>query len=370
MKEEFLEIDDDRKEKITLIVQTLYNANDFLRDIPLDVLIQKALDKYLDSDLSISEIRGKLLEEVNNKLAEYNARYDKDKVKANHEMIYSKLKQLAKRLDEEGVDYYLAGALCGYIKFGEESNRCHDDIDININEKDLDKFKKICKEMGLIFKDKRFDSPRVLENGICVGDHEVLAEEEGSDFHIGAFPFERLADGTVISKGYYKDEDGKPCCREIIYSSSLASEILSDRPVNFDGQPIYVSAPEYVYMLKKYTNKSKDKADIKFLEDKINKDKVKRIEELSKTDEVTQFSKITNIPTVEEEEKEETSEMDEMFVEEKKEEVVTDKPKKMVKSDNNDSKRGAASISSILLVVLIAVFFVLIGLITYYAFIK
>ena len=62
MKEEFLEIDDDRKEKITLIVQTLYNANDFLRDIPLDVLIQKALDKYLDSDLSISEIRSKLLE--------------------------------------------------------------------------------------------------------------------------------------------------------------------------------------------------------------------------------------------------------------------------------------------------------------------
>lgn len=372
MKEEVLEVNNNRKEEITLIVQTLYYANDFLREEPLELLVKKALDRYLYSNLSISEIRKKLLEEVNDRLAAYNNRYNKDKVKTNHEFIYSMLKQLAKKLEENGVDYYIAGGLCGYIKYGEESSRCHDDIDININEKDLGKLKKICKEMGLDFKDNRLNSTKVLDNGNLVGDHEVIATTD--NFHIGAFPFERLVDGTVISKGYYKDANGKASCREEIFGSNLANEILNEKPITFDGQPVYITEPEYLYILKSMSDRSKDKYDAEFLEDKVNMDKVKEIRELIKTEHAIQFASCDDVKEIVEDKKD-NSELNDMFKEEKevinkKTEEKIDKPKQFVKTDNNDSKRGAASISSILLVVLIAVFFVLIGLITYYTLIK
>ncbi len=53
--------------------------------------------------------------------------------------------------------------MCAYIKYGVESNRIHDDIDINLNEADISKFKEVCEEMGLQFHDDRLTTPRILK---------------------------------------------------------------------------------------------------------------------------------------------------------------------------------------------------------------
>ena len=246
----------------------------------------RAVEMFRNSELPYEEVVNQINElakqTVQNYKNESKKRFNPKFVKQNHEEIYTMLEILVKKLNERGIDYQLAGALCAYIKYGVESNRTHDDIDINLNEADINKFKEICEEMGLQFYDDRLTTSRVLKNGIPAGIHEVLATRDGSNFHIGAFCFERKNDGTIVNKGYYHDENGQVYTRDDIMSSELANEIFGREQVDFRGQKLTITPPEYVYKLKSYTKKDKDLVDIEFMESRIDKDKLERIDKLSK----------------------------------------------------------------------------------------
>lgn len=247
----------------------------------------RVIDMFKDSQLPYEEVIKQINDLVEKTIHIYLEEKEKifnpDIVKENHKQIYSKLEVLVKKLNENNIDYQLAGALCAYIKYGVESNRTHDDIDINLNEEDIDKFKKVCEEMGLQFHDNRLTTTRVLKNGIPSGEHEVLATLEGSDFHIGAFCFERKQDGTVINKGYYHDDSGQIFSRDEIIEPELAKEIFGREEVDFRGQKLTITPPEFVYRLKKYTKNDKDLVDINFMNERIDKNKLEQIESLSKT---------------------------------------------------------------------------------------
>ena len=247
----------------------------------------RVIDMFKDSQLPYEEVIKQINDLVEKTIHIYREEKEKifnpDIVKENHKQIYSKLEVLVKKLNENNIDYQLAGALCAYIKYGVESNRTHDDIDINLNEEDIDKFKKVCEEMGLQFHDNRLTTTRVLKNGIPSGEHEVLATLEGSDFHIGAFCFERKQDGTVINKGYYHDDSGQIFSRDEIIEPELAKEIFGREEVDFRGQKLTITPPEFVYRLKKYTKNDKDLVDINFMNERIDKNKLEQIESLSKT---------------------------------------------------------------------------------------
>ena len=284
-----------RRKQITSLVKSYYKKFDFLQYDPLDLLIDKSNDLFLDSDLTMDEINEKMMDAITSRKRALDERYDNEKVKANHETIYGRLEQLARLLNQEGVDYQLAGGLCGYVAYGEESNRCHDDIDICINEEDLPKFRRVCKKLGLLFEDNRLNSERVLRNGIPHGEHEVIARDPDSDFHIGAFPFERR-DGMVISKGYYHDENDVPHVREEIYLPELAEELFGNLEIDFRGTPLTITPPEFVYLLKQYTRQEKDQHDILFLENHMSRDKLLRIQELSKDQKIVQLVPVEDIP--------------------------------------------------------------------------
>lgn len=258
----------------------------------------RAVEMFKDSALPYEEIIkqiNKLAKQaVQSYIENQEKRFNPEIVKKNHEEIYSKLEVLVKKLNEKGIDYQLAGALCAYIKYNTESNRVHDDIDISLNETDISKFKEACEEMGLQFHDNRLTTPRVLKNGIPTGDHEVLATLNGSDFHIGAFCFERKKDGTIINKGYYHDEKGQIYTRDDIMNPELAKEIFGREQVEFRGQKLTITPPEYVYILKKYTEKDKDLVDITFMDEKIDKEKLKRIYELSKLS-IKEYTKVKDL---------------------------------------------------------------------------
>ena len=268
------------------IVNISSRMNEQYNGIMNDEKIQRAIDMFINSDLPYEEI----IDQINKLASQVIKRYVEEKekrfnpelVKENHKEIYDKLEMLIKKLNERGVDYQLAGALCAYIKYGVESDRTHDDIDINLNENDMNKFREVCEEMGLQFHDNRMTTPRVLKNGIPAGDHEVLATLDGSDFHIGAFCFERKPDGTVINKGYYHDDSGQIYTRDEVISPELAEEIFGREEVDFRGQKLVITPPEFVYRLKNYTKKEKDLVDIMFMEGRIDKSKLERINELSK----------------------------------------------------------------------------------------
>ena len=132
----------------------------------------RAVEMFRNSELPYEEVVNQINElakqTVQNYKNESEKRFNPKFVKQNHEEIYTMLEILVKKLNERGIDYQLAGALCAYIKYGVESNRTHDDIDINLNEVDINKFKEICEEMGLQFHDNRLTTSRVLKNGIPV----------------------------------------------------------------------------------------------------------------------------------------------------------------------------------------------------------
>ena len=132
----------------------------------------RAIEMFKNSELPYEEVVNQINELAKQIVQSYKnekeERFNPRLVKQNHEEIYTMLEILVKKLNERGVDYQLAGALCAYIKYGVESNRTHDDIDINLNEVDINKFKEICEEMGLQFHDNRLTTSRVLKNGIPV----------------------------------------------------------------------------------------------------------------------------------------------------------------------------------------------------------
>ena len=276
--------------KQQLIIDYIRNISDQLNQQYSGIMnrdrYNRALEMFKDSELPYEEVVNQInalaRQVVQSYTEEREKRFNPELVKQNHEEIYGKLEILVKKLNEKGIDYQLAGALCAYIKYGVESNRTHDDIDINLNEADMGKFKEVCEEMGLQFHDNRLTTPRVLKNGIPAGDHEVLATLDGSDFHIGAFCFERKPDGKIVNKGYYHDENGQVYTRDDIMNPELANEIFGREQVDFRGQKLTITPSEYVYRLKNYTKKDKDLADIMFMESRIDKDKLERISELSK----------------------------------------------------------------------------------------
>jgi len=279
------------------ITQVAIKVNEQYQGLIDEDKINKAIGMFTDSteeyDVIVQRINELVNQVIQNYLKEQEKRFDPKLVKENHEEIYSKLEVLIKKLNEKGVDYQLAGALCAYIKYGVESDRTHDDIDINLNEADMNKFKEVCEEMGLQFHDNRLTTPRILKNSIPSGEHEVIATLDGSDFHIGAFCFERKPDGTVINKGYYHDENGQIISRNDIISPQLASEIFGREQVEFRGQRLFITPPEYIYKLKSYTHNSKDNVDLLFMESRIDRDKLARINELSKTSHI-EHKKINN----------------------------------------------------------------------------
>lgn len=276
--------------KQQLIIDYIRNISDQLNQQYSGIInrdrYNRTVEMFKDSELPYEEVVNQInalaRQVVQSYTEEREKRFNPELVKQNHEEIYGKLEILVKKLNEKGIDYQLAGALCAYIKYGVESNRTHDDIDINLNEADMGKFKEVCEEMGLQFHDNRLTTPRVLKNGIPAGDHEVLATLDGSDFHIGAFCFERKPDGTIVNKGYYHDENGQVYTRDDIMNPELANEIFGREQVDFRGQKLTITPSEYVYRLKNYTKKDKDLADIMFMESRIDKDKLERISELSK----------------------------------------------------------------------------------------
>lgn len=340
-----------RHDEIALLVKTYYEKFDFLKYESLDELTNKALSLFLDSDLSMDEINDKLIAAVMERKKNFDDRYDVENVRKNHEEIYRRLEEVTKLLNEAGIDYQLAGALCGYLKYGEESDRCHDDLDFNVNEEDIEKLRGICTSMGLTFEDNRLTSPRELKNGIPSGEHEIIARDPESEFHIGVFPFQRLENGSVISKGYYHDEDGDSCVREEIYSPDAASEIFGHEEIEYNGIPIVITPPEYIYNLKNYTRNQKDIHDLEFLEERIDRDRLTRINSALDEGKVVQHVPVSSVPEIgvhnefsstQDDISDMINDYDNSNTVEKNESITKEKPKTMVKKNDKPSNGGSS----------------------------
>lgn len=201
------------------------------------------------------------------KIKDENVKVGQMSIEENHELIKNTLPILS-LLVENNVDFYLVGALPAYMITGAEDTRYHDDIDLLLNEEDIPKVKKIVEMYGFTFEDKRFDSPKYFdkEQNRVRGDHELLAQHNTSEFHLGFFCFERGKEGEVIHKDYFKDEEGNT----FVYKHNISREesdiAYDDKVHEYEDFRFKMASLESIYRIKKYTQREKDIIDANMIE--------------------------------------------------------------------------------------------------------
>ena len=172
---------------------------------------------------------------------------------------------ICKKLNELSINYYIAGAIGGYIDAGISLERKHDDLDILIEEKDVEKLKIVFENTDFDFYDNRFISEKVLnEYGYTDGDHEVCAWHKFSDFHIGFFLVSFDEDSYTISE-YFKDNNKQKKLDRTLPIEYFKYQ-YNEVPINYLGVNVKVARKELIYKNKKAMGREKDLFDIERLE--------------------------------------------------------------------------------------------------------
>ena len=199
----------------------------------------------------------------------------------NNDFVNNVIKMITRKLNEQNINYYIAGAIGGYIDAGIPLQREHGDLDILIEEKDIEKLNNIFRDTDFDFYDNRYTSKKVLnEYGYTDGDHEVCAWHKYSDFHIGFFIF-RYDEGGYTIVEYFKDGE-----RQKRLDRTLPIECFNyqynDESINYLGEKIKTVRKELIYKNKKVMGREKDLFDIEKLQPTLEKERLENLKGLSK----------------------------------------------------------------------------------------
>lgn len=203
-----------------------------------------------------------------------------DDMKDNLKIVDEAIKFISDKFNSININYYIVGAIGGYIDAGLPIMRSHDDLDIMIEEKDINIVKVVFNNSKYTFCDNRYDNNKTLnENGYTDGDHEVYASYNMSDFHIGFFLYSKDDEKYTIIE-YFKENN---ICKRL--ERSLPIDIFK---YQYNDEAMYgdikvkVARKELIYKNKKVMNRDKDIFDVKNLEDKIDFNILEKLKGLSK----------------------------------------------------------------------------------------
>ena len=323
-----------RKESISNLVTTYYNRNAFLKKkrMQLNNLIDKAIEKYLYSDLSMDEIEKEIVNIINGLKDDYadipmnkfdNEEKD-EKLEKNSTVI-----NFLNDLNNSNVDYKVTGLTA--LSFEKENGT--NNLSFYVNEKDFDKFKTVCEKNGFSFVDMRNNTKRQIENGNVIGDANVSASSNNDSTKVDVKGFERLNDNSIIVKDDFINSNGEHCIKADFYGKDLAKEIFESDSINVNGNTYPVVAPEFDYISRRNSSDKKDKDIVSELKSEIDINRVEKIQNLANTNFASQITKAPQ-------EKKQDNELSSMLIEEEKKSVQTnetiqkDKPKQFVKNNN------------------------------------
>lgn len=199
----------------------------------------------------------------------------------NNDFLNETIRFIVGKLNSKKINYYIVGAIGAYIDANVSFVREHEDLDLMIEEKDVEKLKDIFENSDFIFKDNRFNPSKKLNKyGYPEGEHEVVAVHKFSSFHIGFFLFiYNNSDYTVVE--YFKDNDVvKKLERSLpikYFNYQYNNEIK--KYLNLE---IKVVRKELIYKNKKVMNREKDFYDIKILEPLLDYEILDNLKGLSK----------------------------------------------------------------------------------------
>lgn len=203
-----------------------------------------------------------------------------DNMQKNLKLIDKTIMFLIKELNSNNINYYIVGAIGGYIDAKVPMKRIHDDLDLMIEEKDIARVKEVFANSEYTFYDNRYNNKKTLnENGYTDGDHEVFAMHNDSDFHIGFFLFGKDKEKYTIIE-YFTENN---ICKRL--ERSLPIDVFKyqyNEEAMYNDIKVKVARKELIYKNKKVMNREKDIFDVNNLEEKINWRILDKLKGLSK----------------------------------------------------------------------------------------
>lgn len=186
------------------------------------------------------------------------------------------------RLNEISMEYYLVGAIGGYIDCNLDISREHDDIDIMIPEKDINKLYEIFKNSEYIFIDNRKHSNKILnDKWFTEGKyHDVYAIYKNNKFHIGFFLYSKTDKEYSIIEYFKNNNKQKRLIRTLpigYFHYQYDNKFKIYRWIKLKTAKV-----ECIYNNKKNMTRDKDKYDNLIFEKYIDKTIISKMSGKSK----------------------------------------------------------------------------------------
>lgn len=189
-----------------------------------------------------------------------------------------------------GIDYQLSGRVISFLKYKEIYSPQFSPIHFFLNEKDIPIFQKTIESLSLVCFDLRLKSPKVLIDGKCSSLYDFYVQS-GSDVVMYVTPFERLADGTIVLKEYYHDDELRSRVLETIISNKLSKVVFDSETIFFFNHAIPIVAYEYYCITR-----NEEEEFLNFLDIRIDSDVLFQIKRLMDSDSILEDSFVTTTP--------------------------------------------------------------------------
>lgn len=253
------------------------NVNKFFGRPGQEEMYDACLEDILEIEPTVYHSKEELIAQLQRNL-DTNYTPGNISIEENHTLIEATLKTVCDRLNAQGVDYYVVGALSTFIATGTPLFRYHGDIDFMVSEEDLPKVQAAMKGTDYEFSDDRLDNQRRLakDGSHAQGEHEVIANHKDNEFHLGYFLFRREPDGAITVREYFmREENGVkvPRILERHLPKELAELEYSSEETEFAGTRFRCSTPESVIAKKEFTRHPKDILDIEKIKGKMDPEK-------------------------------------------------------------------------------------------------
>lgn len=185
------------------------------------------------------------------------------------------------KLNDLKINYYIVGAIGAYSSVGLKSNRTHDDLDILIEEKDVCLLKDVFENSEYDFYDNRYTSKKTLNgNNYTEGEHEVIAKQKNTDFHIGFFLFTKNNEQYTITE-YFKEGNLQKKLERTLPIKYFKYQ-YSDNLVQYGRTHFKTVTVECIYKNKLNMNREKDKYDCEILKKYLDINKLNHLKGMGK----------------------------------------------------------------------------------------
>ncbi len=202
-----------------------------------------------------------------------NLEHPRMPLKENHKLVLEVLDKLNDILPED-MDYRYTGGILAYLSSQKELSRYHSDLDLFVNEEEIMRLKKIIDSS----KDFKFHSNMDTNNG---KGHEYKLIYKDTPMSVGLFLFERDIDDSVITKEYYYDNENQLIVDETHLCKEFSDLTYSANILVHNGIAFKSMSLEAIYDAKS-NGRPKDRYDAKLIEDRVDKEKLDRMQELKK----------------------------------------------------------------------------------------